>query len=132
MRERTVPPTVVVLCAAPTASAREVLAGIEEEGVPHSVHTVDGDGQDAVTLAHRAARLSPLDVGVGVDEHGRVCVHHTKLPAASPVELSTRAPGEARRLGHNAARVVVGIPLKPPPDPRTSVHNTGPYNTKGE
>ncbi|GAA1252122.1 glycerol dehydratase reactivase beta/small subunit family protein [Prauserella halophila] len=127
--DRRSPPTVVVRCAG-ERGVRELLAGIEEEGVPVRLAGADGrdleargDGESgtaagvnttAVELAHAAARASPLDVGVGVDAEGRVCVHHAKRPADRPVVTadSTRA----RWCGHNAARLVVGLPLKEPPD----------------
>jgi hypothetical protein len=107
---------IVVLSAADGPLLREVLAGIEEEGVPYSV---DADaGPSAVTateLALRAALRSPLHVGVGVGVSGEVCVHHDKL--ADPVaELCSDGAANrdiARTLGHNAARIVVGLPLKP-------------------
>lgn len=106
-------PAIVVLAAAPAGAAvREVCAGIEEEGVPHLVLAGDGD---AVELARSAARRSPLDVGVGVDAGGRVCAHHDKLAAPLPALIvePDAAAGVVRTLGHNAARIVVGLPLKP-------------------
>lgn len=107
-------PTIVVVSRGADDMLRAVFAGIEEEGVPHSVSEVPTDGVDALALAYFAARLSQLGVGVGIDEDGKVCIHHAKRPAADPVAVSA-VPGDlltARRLGHNAARVVVGAPLK--------------------
>jgi hypothetical protein len=104
-------PAVVVLSAAAGPIEDAVLAGIEEEGVPHSVVRV-GHGP-ATELAQLAAVRSPLDVGVGVDALGRVCVHPEKLSEPLP-ELTSSAADRAvaRALGHNAARIVVGLPLK--------------------
>jgi hypothetical protein len=90
------------------ASLREVTAGLEEEGVPWRLEEC-GRGT-AVELAFGAARASTLGVGLGVDAEGAVSVHHAKLPAARPV--ATGAAERARVLGHNAARLVVGIPFK--------------------
>lgn len=111
-------PVIVVLSAAPASGpahsrVREVCAGIEEEGVPF-VRLPGDDEPDAAGLARSAARRSPLDVGVGVDARGAVCVHHDKLAAPLPA-LAAGAAAElavARTLGHNAARIVVGLPLK--------------------
>ena len=53
-------------------------------------------------------------VGVGIDARGHVCVQHDKLPVPLS-ELSSDGPADAltaRILGHNAARIVVGIPLR--------------------
>ncbi|MCV7207997.1 glycerol dehydratase reactivase beta/small subunit family protein [Mycolicibacterium canariasense] len=102
----------VISCGTP-AVVSEVLAGIEEEGVP-SVVECRGDDQDAHALARLAAQLSTLEVGVGIDVHGRVSVAHQKLTEATDGLFSgPGAPAEvARALGHNAARIVVGIPLR--------------------
>lgn len=110
-------PAVMVLTAhsaAAEAITREVLAGIEEEGVPYTVMAA-ADDASAPELARRAAMRSPLQVGVGVGVSGIVCVHHDMLVDPLP-ELSSAGPSDgaaARMLGHNAARIVVGLPLKP-------------------
>lgn len=94
----------------PDRALREVQAGLEEEGVPYDVHRYEAT--DPCALAHQAARDSPLDVGVAVTRDG-LCVHHAKLPRDRPVCSEHSAePADARRLGHDAARVVTGVPLK--------------------
>jgi Dehydratase medium subunit len=107
-------PAIVVLSSGGRDVERDVLAGIEEEGVPYLL--VPGDDEvSAPELARRAAQRSPLHVGVGVGARGDVCVQHAKLGDPVP-ELSFGSGIDAvtaRRLGHNAARIVVGIPLKP-------------------
>ncbi|GFG73340.1 glycerol dehydratase reactivase beta/small subunit family protein [Mycobacterium botniense] len=107
-------PTIVVINRGAALILREVAAGIEEEGVPCAICDAAVDVAGAVALAYCAARLSRLQVGVGIDEDGLVCVHHVKRPAAEPVAVSVVGSdlSVARRLGHNAARVVVGVPLK--------------------
>lgn len=106
-------PAILVLSSAAGRVEDEVLAGLEEEGVPSVVDRPRHD-EDARALACRAAGRSSLSVGVGIDAKGRVCVQHDKL--AEPLdELSTTDtadPTTARILGHNAARIVVGIPLR--------------------
>ncbi|MET0473830.1 MAG: glycerol dehydratase reactivase beta/small subunit family protein [Mycobacterium sp.] len=109
-------PAILVLSGGVDAVEREVLAGIEEEGVPYVVEMPTGE--DAHTHAHelalRAAGRSSLSVGVGIDDCGRVCVQHQKLADRLPGLFSPDAAdrGLARALGHNAARIVVGIPLR--------------------
>ncbi|WP_159233521.1 glycerol dehydratase reactivase beta/small subunit family protein [Mycolicibacterium vanbaalenii] len=106
-------PAILVLSCTRGPVEREVLAGIEEEGVPFVVERCGG-AEDANILGRRAAGRSTLGVGVGIDGHGRVSVRHQKL-AESPSGLSTDEvtdPQAARTLGHNAARLVVGIPLR--------------------
>lgn len=105
---------IVVLADSAGPAVREVLAGIEEEGVPYSAQPVtDADhGMAAADLAIRAATQSPLQVGVGVSAAGDVCVCHARLD--QPVfELAAGSASAAiRTLGHNAARIVAGLPLK--------------------
>lgn len=121
------PPTVVVLLAADgghdTRALREVLAGLEEEAVPAAVDTVRprdqehaaGGAGDCVDLAERAAERSSLEVGVGV-AGGGLCLTHRGLRGRPPLEhlVAPVAADLARRLGHDAARLVTGIPLKLP------------------
>ncbi|MCV7335818.1 glycerol dehydratase reactivase beta/small subunit family protein [Mycobacterium senegalense] len=107
-------PAIVVLSAGGRQVERDVLAGIEEEGVPYLL--IASDAQvTAADLARRAALRSPLHVGVGIGARGDVCVQHSKLSDPLPELSSGRDTGavSSRELGHNAARIVVGLPLKP-------------------
>lgn len=114
---RPAPPTVVVLLATGGAhdahALREVLAGLEEEGVPAAVET--GPADDCVALAERAAERSSLEVGVGIAPDG-VCLTHRALRGRPPLEhlLDPVAASRARYLGHDAARLVTGIALRLP------------------
>jgi hypothetical protein len=101
---------VLVYCAPAhdPAGRRELYAGMEEECVPS--RTVEVEDAPAVSLAHAAAQASTLNVGVGIDSAGNICVHHAKLPPEEPA--LTGSPPTARLLGHNAARLVSGKPLK--------------------
>lgn len=87
---------------------REIGAGMEEEGVPYRTETACEGG--ARELAFAAALASGLDVGVGVDADGNVCVHHAKLPPGAPALAGPASSG--RVMGQNAARLVTGIPFK--------------------
>ncbi|MET4433002.1 glycerol dehydratase reactivase beta/small subunit family protein [Mycolicibacterium sp. 624] len=122
------PPVIVVLRAADGPQLREVLAGIEEEGVPYSVQwppRINTEAASATGLARQAALRSPLHVGVGVGAAGDVCVHHDKLSEPLSELCSDGAADRdvARTLGHNAARIVVSLPLKPMP--RTPILSFG-------
>ncbi|WP_304117219.1 glycerol dehydratase reactivase beta/small subunit family protein [Mycolicibacterium bacteremicum] len=103
-------PVVVVLSGGPDSVVREVLAGIEEEGVPCTVESVTG--QSATALAIRAAAQSPLQVGIGVDADGEVSVCHVKLEQPVFELTGGSSPARLRTLGHNAARIVAGLPLR--------------------
>jgi Dehydratase medium subunit len=120
-RARRTRPAVVVLhqvCPDSRCCLRELTAGLEEEGVPFRVEEAEAAGAaeaeaeagGAAELAHAAAHASTLDVGIGVDAAGHICVHHAKLPPDAPA--LTGPPRHARSLGHNAARLVTGIPFK--------------------
>lgn len=104
-------PAVVVFCALDPgdwAAARELDAGMEEEGIPARIVAVPD--APTVELAHAAAQASNLDVGIGVDREGNISVHHAKLP---PETAALNGTGSAARLmGHNAARLVNGTPFK--------------------
>jgi Tol biopolymer transport system component len=66
-------------------------------------------------LGVEAARLSTLEVGVGLDQQGCVVMHHRKLRNFQPlfrVNLAIR-PEAARLIGMNAARLVKVLPFKP-------------------
>ena len=104
-------PAVLVYCALAAddlGAARELDAGMEEEGVPARIVTVP-DGP-AVSLAYAAAQASNLDVGVGIDSSGIISVHHAKMPPNKAALNGSR--GTARVMGHNAARLVRGTPFK--------------------
>ncbi|WP_371782762.1 glycerol dehydratase reactivase beta/small subunit family protein [Streptosporangium subroseum] len=78
-----------------------------ENGSHPTGNAVDGGARE---LAFAAAQASNLDVGIGVDAAGYICVHHAKLPPDAPAVAGP--PSSARTMGHNAARLVVGIPFK--------------------
>ncbi|WP_248962134.1 glycerol dehydratase reactivase beta/small subunit family protein [Sphaerisporangium perillae] len=104
-------PAVVVLCHPDPGNrhcVREINAGMEEEGVPcRTENAADGSARE---LALAAAQASNLDVGVGVDSVGNICVHHAKLPPDAPAVAGPAT--SARTMGHNAARLVAGLPFK--------------------
>ena len=107
-------PAIVVVGAGPEAVTRAVLAGIEEEGVPFVLEHADA-AERAIELAAAAALRSPLEVGVGIDRDGTVCVQPAKVACAVPELVETVDATDvrvARILGHNAARLCVGLPLK--------------------
>jgi hypothetical protein len=91
--------------------------GAEEEGIPCRLELADQtDGDtDAATLAHAAAQDSRLDVGVGL-ACGQVAVHERHMPAERPVIISEVEEDHARQVcrsaGANAARLVIGTPLR--------------------
>lgn len=115
-RGRVEPPTILVLTAQPDTEAgtlRQVLAGIEEEGVPFEVVRVVEPDEDAATLATAAADRSSLRVGVGVSADGSLAATHRSLPEGQLFESAAAevCDSVARGVGRHAARVVVGAPF---------------------
>ena len=105
-------PTVHVLCSpdAPSAAFKELLYGLEEEGIPWENDTKAGG---ALPQAWEAAQASRLGVGVGMDGQS-IVLHFNKLDREQPLyRIPARSLGLARVLGANAARLVKKLPLKP-------------------
>lgn len=104
-----------MICTFPHEGAavklRELQAGMEEEGVPCFLLTVEEP--DVITLAYRGAHASPLGVGVGISPAG-MCIHYQKLPERQPLFVldNENNLAEWRRFGYNAARLVKGLPFK--------------------
>jgi len=93
--------------------AKEVLAGLEEEGVPWEIKEAVVD--DEVKLAYHCAQTSPLGVGVAIGKDGIVVIHLARLPQDKPLFYLSKDRGcrELWRIfGSNAARVAKGIPFK--------------------
>jgi hypothetical protein len=91
--------------------AREVLFGIEEEGIPYEI--IKKDDKDAVDLSYIACEQSSLGVGIGIDGKN-IAIHYIKLKKDIPLyEMSIESNDFIlRALGINAARLVKGVPFK--------------------
>lgn len=90
-----------------------IAVGAEEEGIPCRLDPADET--DVASLAHAAAQNSRLDVGVGIAS-GQVAVHERHMPVERPVIVSEveedHASQVCRSAGANAARLVIGTPLR--------------------
>lgn len=89
---------------------REILLGMEEEGVPYLVQT--SDELNPLALAHEASLCSRLGVGMGVSLDF-VVITTEKLPERRPyiVQILNLNAATDRALGANAARIVKRLPL---------------------
>ncbi|HEY0208166.1 glycerol dehydratase reactivase beta/small subunit family protein [Acerihabitans sp.] len=109
------PAIIVVLCGGVPPGWRQLLLGMEEEGIPFALHDAGDDAGPLASLAHQASNASPLAVGVAVNAQDMV-VHDPHLPVERPLFVlkdHARLPAqEIRRLGCNAARLVKGLPFK--------------------
>jgi hypothetical protein len=89
---------------------KEVLAGIEEEGVLYEVES--SEYGSARELATKAATASLLETGIGIDEEF-ASITICKLPKNNPLQsYSCLNNDELRLAGSNAARIIKGMPLK--------------------
>jgi Dehydratase medium subunit len=85
-------------------TARQVAAGFEEEGVPLGIELRSGR---PLELAREAARGSTLGLGIGGAAGCLVAV----LAAASGRAYIEAHARDARRFGHEVARIVARRPL---------------------
>lgn len=85
--------------------------GIEEEGIPYQV--IKDSISNYKMLSEKASNDSQLDVGIGVDASGNMCLHHAKLPDEYYL-FDCKHLNDLKKLrdiGVNGARLVKGIPF---------------------
>lgn len=97
---------------------REILAGIEEEGVRARVIRVKKTS-DVAFVAHEAAKLSGSGIGIGIQSRGTTVIHQKDLAPLSNLELFPQCPvldlETYRAIGRNAARYAKGENPDPVP-----------------
>jgi propanediol dehydratase large subunit len=95
---------------------RQVLAGIEEEGLTARLVRVRRS-IDLGYIGWTAARLSGSGVSVGLQAKGTALIHRADLPPLANLELFSIAPRVTaelyRGLGRNAARYAKGLAPEP-------------------
>ncbi len=91
---------------------KQIALGIEEEGVPYVM--VPCDEQSAEAIGRSMSMLSKLDVGIGVDQLGNLCIHHKKFPDGFYLFPVNRKECSVllRCFGANGARLSKGVPFK--------------------
>lgn len=93
------------------AVLREVMAGVEEEGVKARIvrvlHT-----SDVAFVSHTGAKLSGSGIGIGIQSRGTTVIHQRDLNPLQNLELFPQAPvidlETYRAIGRNAARYAKG------------------------
>jgi len=95
-----------------TSRFNEILWGIEEEGIPYDVKSLECNNSEE--LSHLGAVKSKLAVGIGVDSEGKVTLAFNKLSKDQPLFIAhlDNDPNILRDLGANAGRLVKGIAFK--------------------
>lgn len=86
---------------------KEVVAGIEEEGVLYTLIPVE-ERVDAFTLSMDGVNMSPIEVGIGLNEDKAVL--SVKKLQDRPLFCTDKG---YRNIGQNAARYVKGRPFIP-------------------
>jgi len=98
---------------------RELLAGIEEQGIQARVVRLSSSS-DLAVIAQTAARLSGSGIGVGILSRGTTMIHQKDLARLSNLELFPQSPlidlEMFRSIGRNAAQYAKGeFPVPVPP-----------------
>jgi len=95
---------------------RQVLAGIEEEGLASRLVRVHSS-IDLGLIGWTAAQLSGSGVSIGLQAKGTALIHRADLPPLGNLELFSIAPRVTpelyRGLGRNAARYAKGTSVEP-------------------
>lgn len=94
---------------------KELLCGIEEEGIPYTVIYEENLIENEIDLSYELANLSQLSFGVLV-KNNKLIIHFSKLKKENPLYevpyVTDLSIEEKRKYGTNVARIVKGIPLK--------------------
>jgi len=97
---------------------REIIAGIEEEGLKWRLIRVYRTS-DVSFIAHDAAEYSGSGIGIGIQSKGTTVIHQKDLPPLSNLELFSQAPliemETFRQIGKNAAKYAKGEAPTPVP-----------------
>ncbi|MDD4691268.1 MULTISPECIES: propanediol/glycerol family dehydratase medium subunit [Eubacterium] len=97
---------------------KEMIAGIEEEGMKYRVVKVYRSG-DVAVVGHDCAELSGSGVAIGIQSRGTCLIHQKDLPQLSNLELFSQCPlidlDTYRAIGKNAAKYAKGESPNPVP-----------------
>lgn len=97
---------------------REVIAGIEEEGLHARVIRVLRTS-DVDFAAHDATKISGSGISIGIQSRGTTVIHQKGLPPLSNLELFSQSPlldlEAYRAIGRNAAKYAKGESPTPVP-----------------
>lgn len=97
---------------------REVMAGIEEEGLQSRLVRVNKTA-DVAFISHEAAKLSGSGIGIGILSRGTSVIHQQDLPPLQNLELFSQSPlvelETFRSMGRNAAKYAKGESPNPVP-----------------
>ncbi|MZP30077.1 propanediol/glycerol family dehydratase medium subunit [Heliobacterium undosum] len=97
---------------------REIIAGIEEEGMRARVIRVTRSS-DVAFVAHDGTKISGSGIAIGIQSRGTTVIHQKDLPPLSNLELFPQSPlldlPAYRAIGRNAAKYAKGESPTPVP-----------------
>lgn len=98
---------IVIYCNKANANTlKEVLEGIEEEGVSFYINQEEVN-TDCITLSYKASKMSSVGVGIGINGTSvRLSVQHQMKPFLIDLKNDSM-----RSIGQNAGRYVKKKPL---------------------
>lgn len=91
---------------------KEVIYGIEEEGIPYEI--TEEEFSDVIKKAYEESFNSRLSFGIALNDEKAV-FHFSKLKEENPlflVNIKSMDKKDLRAYGSNAARLIKGIPFK--------------------
>jgi propanediol dehydratase medium subunit len=101
-----------------TSVLKEIMAGIEEEGLTARLVRVNRTA-DVGFIAHEAAKLSGSGIGIGTISRGTTVIHQRDLAPLQNLELFPQSPlvelETFRAIGRNAAKYAKGENPSPVP-----------------
>lgn len=103
-------PQIIVFCSdkVKEENIKEILWGIEEEGIPHYLEFLPDE--DIVKVRFTSGRL---EVGIGVKKDGSIILNSRKYDKEYIEKCSINdSETTLRNIGSNSARLVKGLPLK--------------------
>lgn len=93
---------------------KEILAGIEEEGIPYNVKNISFSEGTILREVYTAAQESRMGIAIAV-MGDRIVLHFNKLKEEKPlidIKLNLYEKEKARIVGCNAARLYKIMPFK--------------------
>ncbi len=93
---------------------REILAGIEEEGIPYKLKNIEFSGETMQRCIHSEAQNSKIGIAIGI-MNSRIILQYSKLKEENPLinlKLNLYEKEKARIVGCNAARLYKIMPFK--------------------
>jgi propanediol dehydratase medium subunit len=97
---------------------KEIIAGIEEEGMNARIVKMYGTS-DVSFISNQAAKLSGSGIGIGIQSKGTSVIHQKDLMPLSNLELFSQAPlidlETFRAIGKNSAKYAKGESPNPVP-----------------